>query len=209
LNISEAGLWNCVGRNNSSSTVTIDLEDVQLAFPQVNFLNSFESNLLLTQKQKESIWKVLLDLSGDAVLGASVFISPWFLISKPVMDKLQAQLQSRVPTVAGLIAKLSEASFTVAPSGKFSIMLLAGLMAHTDVHFYKKTMGIEVQQAAPPPARMREISSSVAPSPKREEGSASKQQVAQESAGPAPANAVESAGNTVLEWVGRKEMWSL
>jgi hypothetical protein len=168
LNISEAGLWNCVGRNNSASTVTIDLEDVQLAFPQVNFLNSFESNLLLSQKAKESIWKVLLDLSGDAVLGASVFVSPWFLLTQPIQDKLRGQLEARVPNVAGLIAKLQEASFTVAPSQKFSLIMLAGLMDRADVHFYKKVMAVEVQPATPPPARMREMGGSVS-QPKRME----------------------------------------
>lgn len=156
LGISEAGLWNCVGRNNSSSTVNVDWEDLQLAFPSINFLNSFESNLLLTQKQKESIWKSIADLAEDGMLGASAFVSPWFLVAKPVLDKINGQIVSRVPNEDSLIGRLSVTSFTVAPTAKFNIMLLAGLMARADVHFYKKTLFIEPQPMTTPPALLKE-----------------------------------------------------
>jgi hypothetical protein len=116
---------NCTFRNDSSSTVDVGWEDIQLSFPAINFLDSFEAQLLLTKKQAKSFWRVLADLSGDGILVGAAFASPLFLVAKPVLDVMQSQIEARVPDETALIGALMTANHTLAPSGKGHVILLA------------------------------------------------------------------------------------
>lgn len=153
-----AGLWNGVIRNSSTSTIKIKWEDLQLAFPQVNFLTGSEASSLLTRKQTLGIWTIIYNIFKDALTGAAVFFNPWFLVAQPITAQIDPQLAALQPNVSALLAQVTTTSFTLAPSDTATIVMLAGKMPAGAVHSYVHVMAAEPQPMVQPPALLRELS---------------------------------------------------
>jgi hypothetical protein len=152
-----AGLWNGVVRNDSTLIVKISFEDMQLAFPQINFLTAIETNILLNRKQAMNFKTILYNLFKDAMAGASVFASAWFLVSQPIIQQIDPQLAATQPNVSMILALTGVTSFTLAPGDKATIVMLAGKMPKDNVHSYIHTMRAVAQQMVQPPAVLKEI----------------------------------------------------
>lgn len=152
-----AGLWNGVIRNSSTSTIKVTWADVQLAFPQVNFMTSMETSLLLTRQRNANIWTIIYNLFKDAMVGAAALYSPWFLVAQPILNQVDPQIAALRPNVAALLGQLSTTSFTLAPSDTAIIVMLASKMPASAVHSYRHDMVAEPQPMVQPPALLREL----------------------------------------------------